>query len=546
MVKPAVVLFRKELRQNGFIYLFPFIVICTASIFQKILSQILTLSWAKNFAVAIPVALAFTYALQAFDLEESNQTRDFLVTKPLSISLIILIKFFTGLLILLPLTIIWQLTLIPNLIQWPDLFNPNSFWFLAYLLMVIIVYSISFTIAAWIKGPKKLLAAILASTIGVTWFFFGWLEFLTQIYFASFTETPLISIFIVIVSLVPIIILTKGLLITVHGQFLNHTPSDILRRIKLYFLLLLFPLLFYAANLMHIPEILPFKSLLACLNGSEEPFLAVDIAKQPEDNLYALTDVRGRLGIAKRGQNPTVIYQGEKEEGNLLSKLIWSPDGAKIAFNENGMIKVLDPSQQEPISLISGDVAFWSPDSKVLLIAKKVNTIHDPAAGYPVPYNFYRLSYISLDTKAVYEFKENLSFPGSSMFWHSSRNIILAVTDLWEIAVMNLNSGKVEMLKIPAPKYEPIFLTEITPYDNDTYRIAVFTDIKKLGNSNFRYNLFLYNFAINDNTLKLIADLKNLSYQDLIINAENGQIWASNTFGAYRRIKLPRGGYDVQ
>lgn len=545
MVKPAIILFRKELRQNGFIYLFPFIVICAALTFQKILSQMLSVSWAKNFAVAIPVALAFTYALQAFDLEESDQTRDFLVTRPLSISLIILIKFFTGLLILLPLTFVWQLTLIPGLIQWPDLFNLNSFWFLAYLLMVIIVYSISFTIAAWIKGPKKLLIAILVSTIGVIWFFYGWLEFLTHVYFTSFTESRLISMIIVIVSLVPIIILIKGLLVMIHGQLLNLTLSDILRRIKPYFLLLFFPLLFYAANLTHIPEILPFKSLLACLNGSEEPFIAVDIAKQPKENLYALTDIRGRLGMAKRGQNPTIIYQGEKKEGNLLSTLIWSPDGGKIAFNENGIIKVLDLSQQEPMSLISGDIAFWSPDSKVLLIAKKINTIHDPAAGYRVPYNFYRLSYISLDTKAVYEFKENLSFPGSSMFWHSSRNIILAVTDLWEIAVMNLNNGKVEMLKIPVPKYEPIFLTEITPYDNDSYRIAVFTDINKLGNSNFRYNLFLYDFAIKDQTLKLITNLKKLSYQDLIINAENGQIWASNSFGAYRQIKFPRGGYDA-
>jgi hypothetical protein len=545
MVKPAIILFRKELRQNGFIYLFPFIVICAALAFQKTFSQMLSVSWAKNFAVAIPVALAFTYALQAFDLEESNQTRDFLVTKPLPVPLIILIKFFTGLLILLPLTFIWHLTLIPGLIQWPDLLNLNSFWFLAYLLMVTIVYSISFTIAAWIKGPKKLLIAILVSTIGVIWFFFGWLQFLTHIYFASFTEIPLISTIIAIVSLVPIIILIKGLLVMIHSQFLNLTPSDIIHRIKPYFLLLLFPLLFYAANLIHVPEILPFKSLLACLNGSEEPFLAVDIAKQPEDDLYALTDIRGRLGIAKRGQNPTVIYQGEKEEGNLLSKLIWSPDGGKIAFNENGIIKVLDPSLQEPINLITGDIAFWSPDSKVLLIAKKINTIHDPAAGYRVPYSFYRLSYISIDTKAVYEFKENLSFPGSSMFWHSSQNIILAVTDLWEIAVMNLNNGKVEILKIPTPKYEPIFLTEITPYNNDTYRIAVFTDIKKLGNNNFRYNLFLYDFATKDKSLKLIANLKNFSYQDLIINAEKGQIWASNSFGAYRQIKIPRGGYDV-
>lgn len=541
MINPSIILFRKELRQNGFIYLFPFIVIITALIFQKILSQLLSITWAKNFAVAIPIALAFTYALQAFDLEENNQTRDFLMTKPVAVSRIIAIKFFTGLIVLLPLTVLWQLALVPGLIRWPDLFNSNSFWFLAYLLFVLVVYSISFTVAAWIKGPKKLLAAIFASTLGVIWFFYGWLEFLTQIYLTYFKESPLILVVILFVSFVPPAFLIKCLLVIINGLFLNHSLSDIVRRIKSYFFLLLFfPLLFYTANLLHTPEIRPFNSLFACFSGSEEPFFAVDIAKQPEGDLYALTDIRGRLGIAKRGQTPVVIYQGEKDDGNLLSKMIWSPDGAKIVFNENGVIKVLSLSQKEPVSLINGDLAFWSPDSKLLLTAKKVNSIYDPAAGYRVPYNFYRLSYISLDTKAVYEFKENLSIPGSSIFWHSSRNIILAITDLWEIAIMNLNEGRVEMVKIPAPQnYEPIFLTEIAPKENDSYRIAVFTDIKKLGDSNFRYNLFLYDFSINDKTPTLIADLKNLSYQDLLINAEEGQVWASNSFGAYRRIKLP-------
>jgi hypothetical protein len=325
----------------------------------------------------------------------------------------------------------------------------------------------------------------------------------------------------------------------VQGQFANQFLSDIIQRIKPYLPVLLFPLLFFIANLCYSPEIRPFNSLFACFKGSEEPFFTVDISKQPKRNLYALTDTRGRLAVAKRGLTPTIIYQGEKDTGNLLSNMIWSPDGSKIAFNENGVIKVFDLLHQEPTSLITGDLAFWSPDSKALLTVKKVNTIRQPSAGYPIPYNFYRLSFISIDTKMVYEFEENLSFSGSSMFWHSPLNIILAITDLWEIAVMNLNEGRVEMIKIPTPKDEPLFLTEIVPLENDSYRIAVFTNLKKLGANNYRYNLFLYNFYINDKTLKMIANFNNLSYQDLLINAEEGQVWASNSFGAYRQIKLP-------
>lgn len=539
MINPTMILFRKEFRQNGFIYLFPFVIIITALFFQRTLSQMLSVTWAKNFAIAIPIALALTYALQAFDLEENSQTRDFLITKPLTLSRIISIKFYTGLIVLLPLTVIWQLALVPDLIQWPSLHNISSFWFLAYLLLVLLVYSISFTIAAWVKGPKKLLAAIFASTVGVLWFFYGWLEFLTQLYFTSFTENSLILLVILSGSLIPIILLTKGLLDMVQGQFANEFLPDLIRRIKPYLPVLLFPVLFFVANLCHRPEILPFNSLFACFQGSEEPFFAVDISKQPGSDLYALTDTRGRLAVAKRGSSPTIIYQGEKDTGNLLSKIAWSPDGSKIAFNENGQIKVLDSSQPEPTSLIKGDLAFWSPDSRVLLTAEKVNTIHDPSAGYPVPYNFYQLSYLATDTKTVYQFSENLSFPGSSMFWHSSLNIILAITDLWEIAVMNLNQGRVEMIKIPPPKAGPIFLTKIAPLDKDSYRIAVFTDLKPTGASNFRYNLFLYDFFIKDQTLTMTATFNNLNYQDLLINAEAGQVWASNSFGAYRQIKLP-------
>lgn len=539
-INPIITLFQKELRQNGFIYLFPFILIITALTFQRFLSQLLSATWAKNFAIAIPVALAFSYALQAFDLEENSQTRDFLLTKPLAVSQIVKAKFFSGLVVLLPLTVLWLLALVPNLVQWPNLFNFNSFWFLAYLLFVIVVYSISFTIGAWVKGPKKLLAAIFASTLAIIWFFYGWLEFLTQLYLTSFTNSTLISLMILIITFILLIILFKCLLVTIYSKLLNHSLLELSHRFKTYLPLLFFPLIFYFANSFHIPEIRPFNSLFACLNGSEEPFFAVDITKQPQGNLYALTDIRGRLGLARRGETPEIIYQGEKDD-NLLSKLIWSPDGAKIAFNENGVIKVLSLSQKEPNSLINGNIAFWSSDSKVILVAAKIDSTHAPAAEYQVPFNHYRLSYILPDSQASYDLEGTLSFPGSSMFWHSSLNTILAVTDSWEIAVMNLNNGKVEMVKIPPPqKPGPIFLTKIAPSGINSYRVAIFTDLKvsRTDKKVFRYNLLLYDFSFDKKPI-LISSLRDLKFQDLLINAEEGQVWGSNSFGAYRKINLP-------
>lgn len=542
MINPVVPLFQKEIRQNGFIYLFPFILIITALTFQKFLAQLLSATWAKNFAIAIPVALAFSYALQAFDLEENSQTRDFLLTKPIAVSQIVISKFFSGLLVLLPLTILWQFALIPDLFRWPDLFDINSFRFFTYLLLIIISYSFSFTIGAWVKGPQKLLAAVFTSILGIVWFFFGWFEFLTLFYLAPITDKFPISLAILLITFVLLIILFKFLLVTVNGRLLNHSLAELFSQIKNYLPLLLFPLLFYAANLFYNPEIRPFDSLFNCLNGSEEPFYAVDITKQPQANLFALTDVRGRLGIAKRGDTPTVIYRGEKKVNNLLSKPIWAPSGDKIAFNENGIIKVLSLSQKTPFSLMKGDMAFWSDDSNILLVAAKLDTTPKSAARYSAPFNQYRLSYISLDSKKYYELQGNLSFPGSSMFWRSSLNTILAITDFWEIAVMNLNSGKVEMVKMPLPpKPGPIFLTKIAPSGNDSYRIAVFTDLKVLsGNNNsFRYNLQLYDFSLSNQKPVLKASLKDLNFQDVLINPSSSKIWGSNSFGVYRKINLP-------
>lgn len=541
MTSPVITLFKKELRQNASIYLFPLVIIVAALTLQKVLEQILTANWAKNFAVAIPVALAFSYALQAFDLEENSQTRDFLLTKPVSGSQIILAKYFSGLVVLLPLTILWQLTLVPDLVQWPDPLNTTSFSFFTYLLLVILIYSFSFATAPWVNGPIKLLAAIFVSSLGTIWFFYGWFQLLTLSYLVSVANE--IPIFLMIlIPLALLVILIKMLFVSIRHQLLNHSLSELITGLKRHLLILLVPLIIHALNWINGPEIRPFSSILACLNGSEEPFFSVDISKQPQGESYALTDVRGRLALAKRGETPTVIYQGEKSDGNLLSKLTWSTDGTMIAFNENGAIKVLSLTQAEPVKLCDGDIPFWSADSKVLLVATKVDPVQ--AADYPVPFNHYRLSYISLATKECYELPGNLSFPGSSMFWHPSLNAMIAVTDFWQIAFMNLNEGTVEMIQLPLPaEPKPIFLTKIAPSGNDLYRIAIFNGLRMESNQEgrFSYDFLLYEFSVPSKTATLKAHCKELKYQDILINPGDSAVWGSNSFGAYHRITLPRG-----
>ena len=541
MTSPVITLFKKELRQNIFIYLFPLVMIVTALAFQKVLEQILAATWAKNFAIAIPVALAFSYALQAFDLEEDSQTRDFLLTKPVSGTEIILAKYFSGLVVLLPLTVLWQLALVPELVQWPDPLNINSFSFLTYLFLVILVYSFSFATAPWVNGPIKLLPAILLSCLGTIWFFYGWFQLLTLSYLVPVTnEIPFFLT--ILIALALLVFLIKMLFVSIRHHLLNHSFPQLISGLKIHLLILLFPLIINAFNWANSPEVRPFNSISACLNGSEEPFFSVDISKQPQGESYALTDVRGRLGLVGRGETPTVIYQGKKDNSNLLSKLIWSPNGDMIAFNENGTIKVISLTQAEPVRLIEGDVAFWSADSKTLLVATKVDPVQ--AENYPVPFNHYRLSYVSLATKESYELPGNLAFPGTSMFWDSTLNVVIAVTDFWQVAFMNLNNGTVEMVQLPPPSGpKPIFLTKIAPLENDLYRIAVFSDLKTEVNQEgrFSYDFLLYEFSVSHKTATLKAHWNNLKYQDILINPGDNGVWGSNSFGAYHRITLPRG-----
>ena len=343
---------------------------------------------------------------------------------------------------------------------------------------------------------------------------------------------PLLSIFTT--ALLALII--KGLLVSIHNNLSNYSFTQLISGVKLYLLLLLVPLGINIVNHFNSPEIRPFKSFLACLNGSEEPFFAVDICKQPQSDLYALTDVRGRLAVAKRGETPTVIYQGEKDDGNLLSKLLWSPNGAKILFNENGGIKVLSMSQKDPVLLADGALAFWSADSEVLLVAAKTT----PAQGinYSVPFNHYRLSYVSTATKEVHELSGNLSFPGSSMFWHSGLNVLLAVTDLWQIAFMNLNNGQVEMINLPPPSVEPgpIFLTKIAPTGADSYRVAVFTDLKTEPVRGKVFATIFYSMIFSvPNKTALLGSFENLKIPRHL-NQRDGIKFGDNSFGAYHRI----------
>ena len=84
-----VVLLKKEFRQNYLIYIIPIVIWFGLYLVKFQQMGLITATWQNILAIAVPIALAISYGLQSFDLEENGQTRDFLLTRPLAVSEII-------------------------------------------------------------------------------------------------------------------------------------------------------------------------------------------------------------------------------------------------------------------------------------------------------------------------------------------------------------------------------------------------------------------------------------------------------------------------
>ena len=133
-------LFSKEFRQNLIIYLVPYFCLLLFYFLRISQTNLIANNWINILVLTVPVALAGAYGLQAFDMEEDGQTRDFLLTKPLSVKQIINAKFIIGLTVLIPITCLWILVLSPSRITWPDPTDFHNLWFFSFLLFTSIIY----------------------------------------------------------------------------------------------------------------------------------------------------------------------------------------------------------------------------------------------------------------------------------------------------------------------------------------------------------------------------------------------------------------------
>ncbi|HBF39246.1 MAG TPA: hypothetical protein DDW50_18245 [Firmicutes bacterium] len=527
----------KELKQNYIIYGLSVIFLAGVWLIHWQYFGFVPKDWAQILVVSIPVALAGAYGLQAFDLEENYRTRDFLLSRPLTVASIIWTKYLCGLVILLFFTILWLWALLPAAVRFPVFTDFQSFWGSAFLAMVILIYSTCFSAGVFIKGPKKLLFGIILNLLVLPWFFFCWLKLLSLFYFYPATmDYPVLAYMVVFVVTLGLMIVIIGFFQRLTQLFLQNTFFEMGKKsIIIYLSVIIFlPLLSWTSNAVWQPTICPFHSLWSSLFSSEEWFIASQGAEQPGGDMYALADYRGRIGLTRKNEKPSVIYQGEHTV-NQLSQIVWAPDGKKIAFFENGRIKVMTLATRQLWPGPQGDIPFWSADANQMLIIKKISAKdpRDTAANFQIfLVDFLQGTGINLGSLAA---------AIDPLAWDSVHHNILFVDEDWQLLLMNMRDRKLQVLNLPIRRLsEKIFFKEIIspPLGRSVFRVAVFSFSPVLKKP-LPYNVYLYDFDSRFNKVSYVSVLKGLSYLDLVISPTANNALAGVGKGIYRMIQMP-------
>lgn len=538
-------LVKKEFKQNALIFIIPYLILVAIIILNLRNGDWLNPNWAEIFTICLPFAMAGAYGLQAFDLEVSGQTKDFLLTKPLTINSIIWSKFFCGLAVWLPFAFIWVALIYPQSFIKPDLNNINSFWLASFIMMVLTLYAASFLTGILVKGPIKLLVAILIGGIALGWTLFAWSEFLTLIFYLQIERFQLLALifyylFIIFLSLL-IIRITVSI---IFGIFKNIEIKDNLKQVLLpVLILIILPLLIIPFNYYNRPVICSFDNLLTSIFKQSDWFIAMKGINQPSGDLFAFSDDQGRLAIGKLYEKPEVVYVSNSDGEESLNNLCWSPNGKYISFSDNHRIKIYLLKNKKTIDFIDGDISFWSHDSKEIMIGKVLESETQLSeTGGEVQRQVINLRVYDLYNR-VGRVIGNFTTTGFSLGWDSKNSNLLAVDISGVLKVIN-TSGTVEEINLfDIDEQETVFASEVFYADSTgrKLKIVVFSINRQVDKKNVRYNVRWYDFISDTKEIKLTGVLRNIAYQDVIGYSKNNTVLVRKyDNGMYKQVKLTR------
>jgi hypothetical protein len=540
-------LFRKEFRQNSLIFGIPFGFILIVGFLNHYTPDWLSREWLDIISVAVPVALAGAYGLQAFDLEINSQTRDFLLTRPVSGGAILRAKYFSGLTVLLVFSLLWLSILQPRSIVFPDIFDLKSLWFTSFILLVLTIYGSSLAIGLIVKGPKKLLAALTVGFLCAGWLFWGWCEFITSLFLTPWFFEHYISGAgtAVLFSLAAVSGVTYFFWDATRRVLCKIVDQDYKKRLVVFSLSFFgIPLLFFGVNHILRPTIKPFNSLAASFFKLDNWFVALQGVKQPNGDRFALLDGTGRIGLARTGQKAKVVFTSQTAKPEIKA-LTWSPDGRHLAFADRGIIKTYDPASGKVRKLIAGSSVYWSADASQLLIGKSTGTRPIVLGNLQVPAQNIEFSQYDLKSDSVVYWVQFKNIVASSLCWDSPREQLLALDRSWSLKLIALKHSQIRSIDFLSSlkAYEIISSSQIVPSHLNPLIYDLFicsVDQKSARQNRNQINFRWYTFNPSAGQVILRSTIKDLprQFKDIIPDSAGKRLLINNGSGVYYASSL--------
>lgn len=547
MTRPVLLLFKKEFRQNIILYLLP-APFSIAWIYMRLFAHAALPSWTGAlFGIALPFTLAIAYGLQAFDVEEDAQTRDFLLVRPFSVQRIIGEKFLIGLGILL-LWVILFLRGASDGVFWPSVLAVNSWIPTLVLLGATLAYSVSFVTGLWIIGPRKLIVATLVSLLGLAWGFFTFSGIVTFSLLNTVTGNfPMIQEILFYLTGLIIIYIFIGLGFNISAWLLMQRPRMAEAPYLLKFLLafLFIPILALTLNFSIRPLIRSTNFDGLELFGLKPAFWVVDGVWQPGGDQIAFIGADNSIGLGRLGQEPVVIYHGKLSGTPTIKELNWSPNSQMLSFIDNGQVYIWALKNKKALWIGKGTHCCWSSSSTQLLFSNE----NIPPRQLDVHYGnqvIYTIDFQLADLqKSIVEPSHRIQSTGSSWYWDSPTDSFLVYDQLGQLTFYQSNKPKMVYLPAFPIKKEVAFWGRFYQQPNRPgHCILVLYTVKSPYNGKLtNYIARFYDIDISGTHIKYLEGLTRDGISNLILNPDDGTcLWGQGSAYVKNTLNLRKEG----
>lgn len=340
--------------------------------------------------------LALVYGLQCFSGEADRKTLDFLLTKPISPVLLLSVKYFLSLSIFL-IWLLWSQSLFNVTLAKLEL--PKEMSFQWVLLIIIMVHAMSCFAGLLARGLERFFAILVVtgSVAGLSYFI--WWQFFKLIQANYYLPDIPPNLNTLVMNILPIIFATLGIAVPFVG-----TLWIMKNRIKLWrfkpalwtigMWLLAYLILVFTENFFG-PVLWPDKTAkYGDWHQTTGIILAGPLNSKFEFGNLAFKKQRSAwvLTLTIPGHRSRVIYHG-----NNLFKPKFSPDGRKIVFSEDNILKILDVHSKQTQVIGPGKVASWASNGKKLICAQQTGE-----KGQSKIYIYNLIARIKKDVPGIY------------------------------------------------------------------------------------------------------------------------------------------------